>query len=360
MTQARHENVSEGEGRAIADALRRVVDGQTLPAAAMRDVIREMMGGGADERQSAALLAALRTRGETLDEIVGAAEAVRDLALLLPDAPEGAVDTCGTGGDGAHTFNISTAAALVVAAAGTPVAKHGNRRATSLCGSAEVLEALGVPLELSPLRMAECVRAIGIGFLFARACHPAFGAIAPVRAALPIPTLFNRLGPLVNPMRVRRHLVGVGRMDQLDLTLDALVRLGAQRAWVVHSEDGLDELSTCAVAHVRCAIDGERSAFSIEPGKYFARAELASLRGADAEHNAGMIREMLDGEAGPARDVVLLNAAAALCAAGHKDVSDMGDAVDLAARTVDSGAARALLKSWVEWCAAAMVEGRRA
>jgi len=334
----------------IASALQHVVNGQLLSAREMRPVIEEMMSGEADERLSAALLAALRTRGETLDEVVAAAEVVRELAVPLPVAPQGAVDTCGTGGDGPNTFNISTASALVVAAAGTPVAKHGNRKATSLCGSAEVLEALGVPLDLPPERMARSVAENGIGFLFARACHPAFGAIAGLRSVLPIPTLFNRLGPLVNPMRVRRHLVGVGNRSHAELALQALMRLGAERAWVVHSEDGLDEISSCASTEVYAYVDERFEQFSIEPGQLVPLGRLSELSGGDAATNAGIIQGVLRGEPGPARDVVALNAGAALYVAGNPDAKDLREGVELAQQVIDAGRAERLLEQWVRWC----------
>ncbi len=334
----------------IEQALRDVIGGAQLSSERMGQVIVSMMTEDVDARVCAALLAALRMRGETLDELVGAAEATRRLALPLPKAPAGAIDTCGTGGDGPNTFNISTAAALVVAAAGTPVAKHGNRRATSLCGSAEVLEALGVPLDLAPERMAVSVEVNGIGFLFARVCHPAFGAIAPLRAALPIPTLFNRLGPLVNPMRVRRQLLGVGSAEQAELALEALVRLGSERAWVVHSEDGLDEISSCAPTHVHAQVEGRRESFTIDPEKFVAGAHLDDLAGGDAAANAEIIRQVLAGAPGPARDVVVLNAGAALYVAGNPAADDLAAGVALAQRMLDSGGAQAKLEQWVGWC----------
>jgi anthranilate phosphoribosyltransferase len=337
----------------IADALARVVRGESLSREAMRAAVRALVEQG-DQRLGAALLATLRMRGETLDELVGAAEAVRELALPLPEAPPGSIDTCGTGGAGDGTFNISTAAALVVAAAGVPVAKHGNRRVTSAYpGSAEVLEVLGIPCDLPPPRMAAAVREVGIGFLFARTCHPAMAAVGPLRASLPFPTLFNRLAPLCNPMRVKRHLVGVGSSAHLELGARALAALGAERAGVVHGEDGMDEISTCAPTHVCAYEDGRFRSFVIEPAKWVPLARLEQLRGGDAAANAAIVRGVLAGESGPARDVVLLNAAAALCVAGHPEATELGAALQGAARAVESGAAKARLDAWVRFCAQA-------
>jgi anthranilate phosphoribosyltransferase len=335
----------------IAAALARVVRGEMLARDEMRATVLAMARGG-DERLGAALLSTLRMRGEALDELVGAADALRELALALPEAPQGAVDTCGTGGDNAGTFNVSTAAALVVAASGVPVAKHGNRRVTSSTpGSAEVLEALGVPLDLAPPQMADAVRKVGIGFLFARACHPALAAVGPLRASLPFPTLFNRIAPLCNPMRVKRHLMGVGAAAYVELGARALAALGAERAWVVHGEDGLDEVSTCAPTRVCAYENGRFRSFVIEPGKWVPLARPEDLRGGDAAANAEIIRSVLAGEPGPAREVVLLNAAAALCVAEHPEARDLEHALRVAARAIDSGAARERLAAWVRFCA---------
>ncbi|HXX46625.1 MAG TPA: anthranilate phosphoribosyltransferase, partial [Myxococcota bacterium] len=275
----------------------------------MRAIVHTIVSEGTSDLQIAALLAALRTRGETLDEVVGAATALRELALPLPAAPPDAVDTCGTGGDGASTFNISTVAGLVVAGAGVPVAKHGNRAASSRCGSAELLEALGVRIDAPPERMARAVREVGFGFLYARSCHPAMARVAPVRAALGVRTLFNGLGPLTNPMRPRRQLVGVAQPGQLEPMAAALVELGAEQVWVVHSEDGLDEISLGARTQVLARGGGRTERFAIEPGELFPRAERAAIAGGDAAENARIARAVLADERGPRRDVVLLNAA---------------------------------------------------
>ena len=300
----------------IGQALRSVSAGQELSRDEIRAVIGAIMAGEGDDLQIAALLAALHTRGETLEEVIGAAQAMRDHAIKLPEAPPDAVDTCGTGGDGAGTFNISTVAAIVVAGAGVPVAKHGNRAATSRCGSAEVLEALGISLELAPARMAAAVTEVGIGFLFARACHPAMARVGPIRARLGIPTLFNRVGPLTNPMHVRHQLVGVADPGLMQPTVRALHALGVEGAWVVHGQDGLDELSTCAPSEICFERDGEIVRQTLEPGKLVPRARPEDLKGGEATENAAIARAILAGEPGPRRDVVLLNAGAALCAAG--------------------------------------------
>jgi anthranilate phosphoribosyltransferase len=334
----------------IGAALQRVRRGAVLERTEMRDVVRLIMGGDFADSEVAELLRALHERGETLDEVVGAAEAMRELALPLPDAPRGAIDTCGTGGDGANTFNISTLAALVVAGAGVPVAKHGNRAATSRCGSADVLEALGVALDIAPERMAESVHRVGIGFLFARACHPAMARVAPIRAKLGTPSIFNRLGPLTNPMRVRCQLVGVADAALAPATLDALVQLGAERACVVHAADGLDEASTCAVTRFWSYEEERYNECELRPGELLPEAELGDLRGGEASENASISRRVLDGEVGPRRDITVLNAAAALSVAGR--AADLAEGIRQSQESIDSGAARSTLERWIEFCKA--------
>lgn len=334
----------------IGPVLRRVTSGETLGASEMGDVLRAIVSGGESELQIAALLGALRARGETVDEIAGAAAAMRELAVRLPPAPAHAVDTAGTGGDGADTFNISTVAALVVAGVGVPVCKHGNRAASSRCGSAELLEELGIPLDAPPQRAAASVAEVGIGFLYARACHPAMAAVGGIRAALGIPTLFNRLGPLTNPMGVRRQLLGVGRPEQAETALEVLLRLGCDSVWIVHGEDGLDEVSTAAPTRIWAHADGVTRRFSIEPGVHVPRSEPGALAGGGPEENAAIARSVLAGEKGARRDVVVLNAAAALCAARHVD--DLDAAVAAAEVSLDSGAARDVLERWVAFMGA--------
>jgi anthranilate phosphoribosyltransferase len=324
----------------MRDVLARAIAGERFSRGEMRDIVRALVSTASDV-EIAGLLVALRTRGETPDEVIGAATALRELALPLPAVPE-AVDTCGTGGDGAGTFNISTVAGLVVAGAGVPVAKHGNRAASSRCGSAELLEALGVDVEAPPERMARAVREVGFGFLYARKCHPAMARVAPVRAALGVRTLFNGLGPLTNPLRPRRQLVGVADPAQLEPMGAALVELGAEHVWVVHAEDGLDEVSLGARTQVLVRSGARSERFALEPGELFPRAELAALSGGDAAENARIARAVLANEPGPRRDVVLLNAGAALCAAER--TRSLADGVKLAAQSLESGRARGVLE----------------
>jgi anthranilate phosphoribosyltransferase len=328
----------------IREALARAVEGARFSRSEMRDLVHALVSEKTGDAEIAALLAVMRARRETLDEIVGAATALRELALPLPEAPENAIDTCGTGGDGASTFNISTLAALVVAGAGVPVAKHGNRAASSRCGSAELLEALGVRIEVSPARMARAVHEVGFGFLYARACHPAMARVAPVRAALGFRTLFNKLGPLTNPVHVRRQLVGVSDAKSLAPTADALAELGAVNVWVVHSEDGLDEISLAAPTQVMTR-GKQNERFEIEVGQLFPRADTRELVGGDASENARIARSVLANEAGPRRDVVLLNAAAALCA-GER-VRSLEEGAALAMKSLESGAAQRVLERLV-------------
>ncbi len=322
-------------------SLARAVAGERFSRGEARELVHAIVTGGASDVEIAALLTALRVRGETLDEVVGAASALRELALPLPEAPHDAIDTCGTGGDGASTFNISTLAALVVAGAGVPVAKHGNRAASSRCGSAELLEALGVRIEVEPARMARAVREVGFGFLYARACHPAMARVAPIRAALGFRTLFNRLGPLTNPMRVRRQLVGVADPALVEPTAAALVELGSESVWVVHSEDGLDEISLAAPTHVWVRSGARSERFTIAVGEHFPRADTSELVGGDAAENARIAEHVLANEAGPQRDIVLLNAAAALCAAER--AGSLAEGVKLAVQSLESGRARRVL-----------------
>jgi anthranilate phosphoribosyltransferase len=331
----------------IAEALERVSSGERLSRTEMRDLVRAIVESEGEEVPIAGLLAALRTRGETVEELVGAAETMRALSVSLPDPPSGAIDTCGTGGDRSGTFNISTAAAIVVAACGVPVAKHGNRAASSLCGSADVLEALGVRIDVEPERAATGVREIGIGFLFAPRCHPAMSRVAPIRKRLGIRTIFNRLGPLTNPMGVRRQIVGVADVADAEPMLEALVRLGSDQVWVVHAEDGLDEISPCAATHVWSHRDGRTERLRLEAGSLVPKGRLEDLLGGDAARNAEILVAVLRGESGPRRDAVLLNAAAALVVAGV--VPDPEAGVATGAEAIDSGRAWELLERWISF-----------
>ena len=329
----------------IQEILERVVDGEVLKRGEASELVRAIMQGDGNELEIAGLLSAMRTRGESVEELIGAAQTMRELAVELPEAPEDAIDTCGTGGDGSNTFNISTVSALVVAGTGVPVAKHGNRAASSRCGSAEVLAALGVDLDAPADLMAQSVREVGIGFLFAPACHPAMARVAPIRSGLGIRTIFNRLGPLTNPMGVRRQVVGVAAQDHMEAMLRALIELGTTRAWVVHGEDGLDEISLSAPTRVLSYEAGQTRERRLQPDEIVPAADLERLVGGDADENAEIARAVLSGERGPRRDVVLLNAAAGLCVSER--AASLEDGVQLAADTIDSGRAEHVLARFV-------------
>jgi len=309
-------------------------------------VVEEMFAPTADAAQAAGVLVALRLVGEGPRELVAFARGLRE-RMRRVDAPVGAVDTCGTGGDGAGTFNVSTAAALVVASVGVPVAKHGNRAVSGRVGSADVLEALGVRVELTPEQLADCLRSTSIAFLHAPALHPAMAAIAPVRRALGIRTIFNLVGPLANPAGVRRQVVGVPATRWLRPMAEALLQLGSERAWVVHGYGGLDELSIGGPSSVHEVSGGEIRAFSVDPADLgIARSPLRTLAVGSVEESAVRIRGVLRGEAGPSRDVVCLNAAATLLVAGR--VSDLGSGLETAREAIDSGQALRVLERLAE------------
>ena len=327
----------------IREAIQQLVESvdldRTQAAAAMDDI----MNGEATDAQIAGFLVALRMKGETVEEMVGLVSSMRDHATAI-EAPDGAVDTCGTGGDGAGTFNISTAAALVVRGAGATVAKHGNRAASSQCGSADVFEALGVPVTLPAAAVEECLRQTGIAFLFAPTFHPAMRHAANPRKELGARTVFNFLGPLANPARVKRQAVGAGSLAAADKMVQVLAALGHERALVFHSEDGLDELSTAAPAHVFELRDGQVHEHTVDSTALgLPRSVAADLRGGDAARNAEIVTAVLAGTPGPPRDIVVLNAAAGLVAAGSAE--DLGAGMTLAAAAIDDGSAREALES---------------
>ena len=288
---------------------------------------------------------ALRVRGETVDEITGGARAMRARALRI-DAPDGAIDTCGTGGDGKGTFNISTAAALVVAGCGVPVAKHGNRALSSRSGSADLLAALGVNIDADMALVRAALWEAGIGFLMAPRHHGAMRHVAPTRMELGTRTLFNLLGPLANPAGARRQVIGVFDPKRArDMAL-VLRNLGSERAWIVHGSDGIDELTTTGPSTVVALEEGDIRGFAVAPEDAgLPRAAPADLAGGDAAHNAAIVRAVLDGAPGPARDVVVLNAAAALAVAGRAD--GLAEGAALAARAIDGGKAAAALAKLV-------------
>ncbi len=321
--------------------LQRLIEGQDLEGPELQEFVGDVMDGRCDPSMMAGVLVALRAKGETPQEVAAAARAMRARSLSVPlAAPERSVDTCGTGGDGADTVNISTAAAILASACGVPVAKHGNRSVSSRCGSADVLEVVGVRLGLEPQKLAELHDEIGIAFLFAPRLHPAMGAVMPVRRVLAIRTVFNLLGPLTNPAGVRRQVVGVWGPDVQELMAEALAELGAAHALVVHSEDGLDELSVTAPTKVVEVVDGAVvDRWAVDPDKLGLSADRpASLMGGTVDDNARRLSEILAGdERSAAAESVALNAAAALYVAGV--AADLGDGLARARETLCSGAA---------------------
>ena len=326
-------------------------DRQTLPLFAAQTLMQRLLAGEASELETAALLGAMAARGETAQEIAGFALAMRERAVTLPLTEaerEALVDTCGTGGDGSGTFNISTAAALVAAAAGAKVAKHGNRAVTSRCGSADVLEALGIPVSLSPDAAAESLRRDGFCFLLASAHHPGMRAVMPVRRALGVRTIFNVLGPLLNPAGAMRQVMGVYSSSVLGPVAEAMPLLGVRRAMVVHGAGGLDELSLSGPSDV---VDVQTGSALPVPGPSPLRPEALGLdlapvkaleAGCDARENAAILRAVFAGERGPRRDVVLLNSAAVLVVAAV--ATDMAHGVKMAAATIDAGAVTDLVR----------------
>ena len=326
----------------IAAALERLDDGRDLTRDEARAVMGVVMSGEATPEDLRALLLALAAKGESVDEITGFAEAMGERVVPVRPTRTPLVDIVGTGGDGAGTFNISTAAALVAAAAGAAVAKHGNRAASSECGSADVLEELGIELEQAPERIAASIDAHGFGFMFARTHHPAMRHAAPVRQELGIRTVFNVLGPLANPAGARDGVFGVYAAPLARTYAETLVGLGARRAFVVHGDGGLDELSPSGPNLVLEIVDGEIREWELDPralGIYPAPAE--ELRGGDAKANADAIRRVLAGERSGRRDAVLLNASGAIVAAGLAE--DLGEGIEVAAAAIDSGAATVTL-----------------
>lgn len=318
----------------------KVSGGESLSAEDARAAFEVVMSGEATPTQIGGFLMALRVRGETVDEITGAAETMRS-KMLRVRAPEDAIDIVGTGGDGAGTFNISTASAIVTAACGVPVAKHGNRAASSNSGAADVLATLGVKLDLSAEKVAECIQGAGVGFMFAPGHHSAMKHVGPSRIELGTRTIFNLLGPLSNPASVRRLLIGVFAREWVEPLAHVMAKLGAERVWVVHGTDGksgLDEITTTGTTHVAELRDGEVRCFEIEPEDAgLARASLADLKGGDAEVNAAAMRALLGGAHSAYRDIVVMTTAAALIVAGKAET--LRDGVAIAEKAIDSGEA---------------------
>jgi anthranilate phosphoribosyltransferase len=329
----------------LTEAIDRVAGGEDLLAEEAARVLGEIVGGNASEAQAAAFLIALRTKGETVEEIAGLARTLRDLSVKV-DAGEGLVDTAGTGG-GRPTFNVSTTAAFIAAGAGCRVAKHGNRSATSQCGSADVLEALGGNIELDAAAVAECIETLGFGFMFAPRHHPAFKHIVPVRKELAVRTIFNFLGPLTNPAGARRQVIGVSDPAKLETIAAALGQLGAERALVVSSADGLDEFSVSGTTRVVELSAGALSTYDVTPEQVgLAPAEDGAVGAGTPEQNARVLRDVLDGKPGTERSLAVLNAGAAIYVAGAAET--LADGVRAAEQSVDSGAAGAVLDRWVE------------
>jgi anthranilate phosphoribosyltransferase len=323
----------------IQAVISKLLDGTQLARAEARAVMDEIMRGEATPAQIGGFLIALRAKGETADEITGCAEAMRDHVLAVRPRRDDLVDTAGTGGDGAHTINISTAAALVAAAAGAAVAKHGNRAVSSACGSADVLEALGFTLELEPQRIAKSIDKLGFGFLFAPSHHPAMRHAAAVRKELATRTVFNVLGPLTNPAGARAQVIGVYSPELVRTIAEVLARLGTSRAYVVHGGGGIDELSPVGPNLVAEVVDGQVLERRLDPEAELGipRCSVDELRGGSPAENAEAIREVFAGKNGGRRDAILLNAAGAIAASGH--AADLREGLEVARRTIDSGAA---------------------
>ncbi|MDP9361329.1 MAG: anthranilate phosphoribosyltransferase [Acidobacteriota bacterium] len=327
-------------------AIRRVVEGKHLGRDEMYAVFGEMMDGRASDVQKSALLIALRMKGETADEITGAAMAMRERVTPLTVDRERIIDTCGTGGDGRGTFNVSTIAALVAAGAGASVAKHGNRAVSSSCGSADVLAELGVAIDLDAARMSEVLRRTGISFLFAPKLHPAMGAVAAIRRELGVRTIFNVLGPLTNPAFARRQVLGVYSLHLVDLLARVLLALGADHAMVVHSADGLDEISISAPTHVCEVRDGELRSYELTPEEIGVdRHAITEIAGGDARENARIAREVLGGANGARGEIVAANAGAALYVSGAAPT--IRDGVTMARESIASGRAMQKLQELV-------------
>ncbi len=329
----------------LKELIQKVSTGATLTQSEIRTALEIMTEGHATQAQMGAFLMALRVRGETVDEITGAAEMLRSRMLRVA-APQGAVDIVGTGGDGHGTFNVSTCASLIAAGAGLKIAKHGNRSVSSISGASDVLAALGVKLDISPQRVADAVMEAGVGFMWAPLHHPAMKHWAPVRAELGIRTIFNLLGPICNPAGVRRQVFGVFSRQWLEPVAQVLSNLGADHVWVVHGHDGLDELTTTGATDIAELKDGQIRVFEVTPADAgLAPAKLSDLRGGDAPNNAAAIRRVLAGEPGPFRDIAVLNAAAALIVGDRAQTLTEG--VELAAEAIKTGAARAALERLV-------------
>lgn len=332
----------------ILDAIQKIADGQSLTQIEARGAMQDIMAGEATPAQISGFIMGLRVKGETVDEITGCAEAMRERAFRINPTPRLLVDTCGTGGDGANTFNISTASAFVAAGAGVPIAKHGNRSVSSRCGSADVLEALGVRIDLPPAQVEACIDAVGIGFLFAPQFHASMKHAGGPRKELGIRTIFNLLGPLTNPASAHAQVVGVYAPHLTRPIAEVLGRLGLKEAFVVHGLDRIDEISVCGETQVSHLKGGAVETYVVHPGDLGLEiADRSEISGGDAAYNAELVRGVLAGEKGPRRDVVLLNAGAAIVVAGH--AGNLAEGVSLAAEAIDGGHAAGKLKALIEY-----------
>jgi len=332
---------------AVTAAIKDLQAGSSLSEEASEAVFSAIMKGEVTSAQTAAILMGLSIRGETAEIIAGAARAMRSASTKITPQATGLIDTCGTGGDGAKTFNISTAVSMVVAACGVPVAKHGNRAMSSKSGAADVLEALGVNLNITPEQVAECIDQTGIGFLFAQHLHPAMKHAGPVRRELGVRTIFNLLGPLTNPANAEYQVLGVYAKEKLALVAGALSKLGCKRALIVHGRDGLDEITTTDITDAILIQAGQQPiSFEIDPAAFgMPYATPAALAGDDAATNAAILKHIFAGQAGAGRDIVLLNAAAALWVAGKVD--GIGDGIAMAANAIDSGSVQNTLDALI-------------
>lgn len=336
-------------GEKTKRALSKVASKKNLSGAESAKVFGEIMSGEVEGAIMAAFLTALKMKGETVDEVVGAASAMRARATFINAGSAAPIDTCGTGGDGMNTFNISTTSAFIAAGAGVPVAKHGNRAATSKCGSGDVLGELGFNLDVHASVMEHCLQEEGIAFLFAPKMHPAMRFAAPVRKALGFRTIFNLLGPLVNPAGATGQVVGVFEAGYTEFVAECLNRMGVRRAFVVHAADGMDEISVCTPTRVSELRDCSIKTSEFNPRKYFPDgANFSDLKGGDAKENAQILLDVLSGKLrNGARDICLLNSAAAIVVGGKTD--DFGAALEMARDSLDSGAALKKLKTLVEF-----------
>lgn len=331
----------------IREAIQQVVSGQHLSQEQAWATLTEIMEGAATEAQIGALLVALRIKGEQPEEVAGFARAMREHALRVPVEAQGLIDTCGTGGDSLRTFNISTLAAFVAAGAGARVAKHGNRAVSSQCGSADVLRELGVNIEARPEQVARCLQEVGIGFLFAPVMHPAMRYAAGPRRELGLRTVFNILGPLTNPAGARRQLLGAFSEQAATLMAEALAALDTEHALVVHGQEGLDEISTCGPTRVLEVQAGSLREYTLTPEDFGVPTACAEdLAGGDPEQAAALFRRVLEGEPGPARDIVLVNAAAAIYVSGR--AADLREGLAQATEALDSGKAREKLERLIQ------------